>query len=89
MQIFAGGNPKWHAVGEDLKDEWAVFKLVTSGNPQPSGDKTYNCSWKYTVSILGVDQVFMGDLTLEAEDRVNAFQKDFFTKFLIPDKVGP
>jgi len=89
MQILAGGNVKWHAKGEDLKDEWALFKLIASGNPQPSDERTYHCSWTYLVSVLGVEQTFLGDLTLEAEDRVNAFQKDFFTKFHVPDKVGP
>jgi len=49
----------------------------------------FNCSWVYEVTRLGVPQTFIGDLTLEAEDRVNAFQKDFFTKFVVPDKVGP
>jgi hypothetical protein len=34
-------------------------------------------------------RLFIGDATVEAEDRVNAFQKDFFTKFSVPDKVGP
>jgi type VI protein secretion system component VasK len=89
MQVLVGGNVKWQSKGEDLKDEWAVFKLIASGNPQPSGDKSYDCSWSYSVTVLGVEKVYMGDLTLEAEDRVNAFQKDFFTKFSVPDKVGP
>jgi hypothetical protein len=26
---------------------------------------------------------------LEADDRINPFQKDFFSKFSVPDKVGP
>jgi type VI protein secretion system component VasK len=89
VQIMVGEVTKWQVKGEDLKDEWAVFRLIAAGNPQPSGDKSFNCSWSYTVTRLGVDQVFIGDATVEAEDRVNAFQKDFFTKFSVPDKVGP
>jgi len=89
VQIMVGEVTKWQPKGEDLKDEWAIFRLIATGNPQPSGDKSFNCSWTYGVTRLGVEQTFIGDLTLEAEDRVNAFQKDFFTKFVVPDKVGP
>jgi type VI protein secretion system component VasK len=89
MQIMVGEVTKWQLKGDDLKDEWAIFRLISTGNPQPSGDKSFNCSWTYSVTRLGVEQTFIGDLTLEAEDRVNAFQKDFFTKFNVPDKVGP
>jgi type VI secretion system protein ImpL len=89
VQIMVGEVPKWQMKGEDLKDEWALFRLVTTGNPQASGDKSFNCSWSYNVLRLGVEQVFIGDIVLEAEDRVNPFQKDFFSKFSIPEKVGP
>jgi type VI secretion system IcmF/VasK family protein len=89
FQILVGEVPKWQVKGEDLKDEWAVFRLIASGNPLPSGDKTFNCSWSFNVMRFGVEQTFVGDLVLEAEERINPFQKDFFTKFSVPDKVGP
>jgi len=89
FQILVGDVVKWQVKGEEFKDEWAVFRLVASGNPLPSGDKSFNCSWSFNVTRLGVEQVFIGDAMVEAEDRVNAFQKDFFTKFVVPERVGP
>jgi type VI secretion system IcmF/VasK family protein len=89
FQILVGEVSKWQVKGEELKDEWALFRLFASGNPQPQGDKAFNCSWSFNVTRLGVEQTFIGDVLLEAEDRVNPFQKDFFSKFSIPEKVGP
>ena len=89
FQILVGEVVKWQVKGEEFKDEWALFRLVASGNPQASGDKIFNCSWSFNVTRLGVEQTFIGDAVLEAEDRVNPFQKEFFSKFSIPEKVGP
>jgi type VI protein secretion system component VasK len=89
FQILVGEVAKWQPKGEEFKDEWAIFRLIATGNPQPAGDKSFSCSWSFNVTRLGVEQVFIGDLLLEAEDRVNPFQKDFFPKFSVPDKVGP
>ena len=46
-------------------------------------------SWEYKIDRLGTSQVFYADALVEAADRVNPFQKDFFAKFEVPDKVGP
>ena len=75
--------------GAEFKDEWALMRLIASGNPQPSGDKSFNCSWEFRISQLGTERTFFGDVVVEAEDRVNPFMKDFFTKFSVPEKVGP
>jgi len=87
LQIRVGDIDKWFP--KEFKDDWALLRLVASGNPQPSGDKTFNCSWEFKITQLGKEQTFFGDVILEAEDRVNPFQKDFFSKFSVPDKVGP
>jgi type VI protein secretion system component VasK len=82
-----GEVDKWFP--KEFKDDWALLRLIASGNPQPSGDKQFNCAWEFIVSRFGTDQTFVGDVILEAEDRVNPFQKDFFSKFSVPEKVGP
>jgi type VI secretion system IcmF/VasK family protein len=87
LQIRVGEVDRWNP--REFKDEWALLRLIASGNPQASGERTYNCSWEFKITRLGTEQAFYGDVLLETEDRVNPFQKDFFTKFSIPEKVGP
>ena len=87
LQIRVGEVDKWFP--KEFKDDWALLRLIASGNPQPSGDKSFNCTWEFKITRLGTEQTFFGDVVLEADDRVNPFQKDFFAKFSIPDKVGP
>jgi type VI protein secretion system component VasK len=87
LQIRVAGVEKWNP--KEFPDDWALFRLIASGNPQPSGDKSYNCSWLFKVPRLGTEGLFYGDLVVEPEDRVNAFQKEFWSKFSVPDKVGP
>jgi type VI secretion system protein ImpL len=87
LQIRVGEVDRWNP--KEFKDEWALMRLIASGNPQPSGDRTFNCTWEFKITRLGTEQTFYGDVLLEAEDRVNPFQKDFFSKFSIPEKVGP
>jgi type VI protein secretion system component VasK len=87
LQIRVGEVDRWNP--KEFKDEWALLRLIASGNPQPSGERVYNCTWEFKITRLGTEQTFYGDVLLETEDRVNPFQKDFFTKFSIPEKVGP
>jgi type VI secretion system IcmF/VasK family protein len=87
ISIRVGGVESW--VDKEFKDDWAIVRLVGSGKPQPQGEQAYACSWEYKVDRLGTSQIFYADAIVEAQDRVNPFQKDFFTKFEVPDKVGP
>ncbi len=87
ISIRVGAVESW--VEKEFKDDWAIVRLVASGKPQPQGEQAFNCSWEYQVSRLGTSQVFYADALVEAADRVNPFQKDFFAKFEVPDKVGP
>ncbi|HZE96179.1 MAG TPA: type VI secretion system membrane subunit TssM [Planctomycetota bacterium] len=87
LQIRVAGVDRWHP--KEFKDDWGLLRLIASGSPQPSGDKSFACSWDFKITRLGTDQVFVGDVLLEGDDRVNPFQKDFFSKFSVPDKVGP
>jgi hypothetical protein len=87
LQIRVGEVDRWFP--KEFKDDWALLRLIASGNPQPSGDKAFACSWEFKITRLGTEQTFIGDVLLEADDRVNPFQKDFFSKFNVPDKVGP
>ena len=89
LQIRVGEVDKWHPKGQDFKDEWALLRLIATGNPQPSGERSFNCTWEYKITRLGTEQAFIGDVILEVEERVNPFQKDFFAKFSVPEKVGP
>jgi len=87
LQIRVGEVDRWNP--KEFKDEWALLRLIASGNPQASGERTFNCTWEFKITRLGTEQTFYGDVLLETEDRVNPFQKDFFSKFSIPEKVGP
>ncbi len=87
LQIRVGEVDRWNP--KEFKDEWALLRLIASGNPQPTGERTFNCTWEFKITRLGTEQTFYGDVLLETEDRVNPFQKDFFSKFSIPEKVGP
>jgi type VI protein secretion system component VasK len=87
LQIRVGEVDRWFP--KEFKDDWGILRLVSSGNPQAVGDKNFNCSWEFKITRLGTEQTFLGDVLLEPEDRVNPFQKDFFSKFNVPDKVGP
>jgi type VI secretion system IcmF/VasK family protein len=87
LQIRVGEVDRWFP--KEFKDDWGLLRLIASGNPQPSGDKNFSCSWDFKITRLGTEQTFVGDVLLEADDRVNPFQKDFFSKFSVPDKVGP
>jgi type VI protein secretion system component VasK len=87
VSIRVGGVESW--VDKEFKDDWAIVRLVGAGKPQPQGEQSYACSWEYKVDRLGTRQIFYADAVVEASDRVNPFQKDFFSKFEVPDKVGP
>ncbi len=87
ISIRVGAVEKWS--DREFKDEWALLRLVASGKPQPRGEQGYFCSWEYKVDQLGTSQIFYADALIEATDRVNPFQKDFFSKFAVPDRVGP
>ncbi len=87
LQIRVGEVDRWFP--KEFKDDWGLLRLIASGNPQPVGDKNFNCTWEFKITRLGTEQTFQGDVLLEADDRVNPFQKDFFSKFNVPDKVGP
>jgi type VI protein secretion system component VasK len=87
IQVRVAEVNRW--VPKEFTDDWALLRLVASGNPQPSGDKAFACSWEFKITRLGTEQTFIADVLLEAEDRVNPFQKEFFAKFSVPDKVGP
>jgi type VI protein secretion system component VasK len=87
LQIRVGEVDRWFP--KEFKDDWGLLRLIASGNPQAVGDKNFNCAWEFKITRLGTEQTFQGDVLLEADDRVNPFQKDFFSKFNVPDKVGP
>jgi type VI secretion system protein ImpL len=87
VSIRVGAVESW--VDKEFKDDWALIRLVGSGKPQPQGEQAFACSWEYKIDRLGTSQVFYADALVEATDRVNPFQKDFFAKFEVPDKVGP
>lgn len=87
IQIRVGEVNRWFP--KEFADDWGLLRLIASGNPQPSGDKNFSCSWEFKITRLGTEQTFIGDVLLEADDRDNPFQKDFFGKFSVPDKVGP
>jgi len=87
LQIRVGEVNRWFP--KEFPDDWALLRLIASGNPQPVGDKSFSCSWEFKITRLGTEQTFIGDVLLEADDRMNPFQKDFFSKFSVPDKVGP
>ncbi len=87
IAIRVGAVESW--VDREFKDEWGLLRLVASGAPQPQGERAFACSWKFQVTRLGTSQEFYADAVVEAEDAVNPFQKGFFTKFELPDKVGP
>ncbi len=87
LSIRVGEVDRWFP--KEFKDDWGLLRLVASGNPQPVGDRSFTCAWDFMISQLGSEKKFNGDILIEAEDRVNPFQKDFFLKFLVPEKVGP
>jgi type VI secretion system IcmF/VasK family protein len=84
------GASRWFDKPEkELKDDWALLRLLASGNPQPEGEKGLLCSWTFKIFRSGVEDAFQGDLVLEAEDRFPAFRRKFFVEFACPEKVGP
>jgi type VI secretion system protein ImpL len=78
---------RWYP--KEFKDDWGLLRLIASGNPQPADDKSFACTWEYSITHFGTEQKFNADVLLEADTKINPFQKDFFTKFLVPEKVGP
>ncbi|HXX93867.1 MAG TPA: hypothetical protein VEN81_09550, partial [Planctomycetota bacterium] len=74
-----------------LTDEWALFRLIAAGNPQPQGEKAVACTYDFAVNVtdVGISKTFHADVLFETEDRTTLFQKDFFLKFVLPEKVGP
>ena len=83
-------SSKWYdKPDKELKDDWALPRLLASGDPKPEGDKGYLCSWTFKIFRLGVEDAFQGDLVLEAGERNPVFGKKFFPEFACPDKVGP
>jgi type VI protein secretion system component VasK len=87
ISILVGGKEDESLIR--FKDDWALLRLVAAGNPQPRGEDSFVCSWKIPVDRLGTTTAFYADAILEALDKVNPFQKDFFLKFDVPEKVGP
>ncbi|HEX7900595.1 MAG TPA: type VI secretion system membrane subunit TssM [Planctomycetota bacterium] len=84
------GTSKWYDKPEkELKDDWALARLLASGDPKPEGEKGFLYSWTFKIFRLGVEDAFQGDLVLEAEDRNPVFGKKFFPEFACPDRVGP
>jgi type VI secretion system protein ImpL len=87
LSVRVGGVDNWFP--KEFKDEWGLLRLIATGNPQPAGDKAFSCTWDYKIMVLGSERPFNADVLVEADDRVNPFQKDFFAKFVVPEKVGP
>jgi type VI secretion system IcmF/VasK family protein len=74
-----------------LADEWALFRLIAAGNPEPRGEKAVACTYDFAVTVtdVGIVKTFHADLLFEMDDRISPLQKDFFLKFVVPEKVGP
>ncbi len=89
VSIRVGEDQRWYETKDYAKEEWALLRLMADGSPQSKGEKAIVCTYPFKVTQLGVEQTLYADVEYEALDRVHPFQKEFFAKFAVPERVGP
>jgi type VI secretion system IcmF/VasK family protein len=89
LSIRVGEREAERWFDKEFKDEWGLLRLIAAGKPQAQGERAVLCTYDFKLILAGVEQVLFAEALFETADRLNPFQKEFFAKFAVPEKVGP
>jgi len=68
--------------------DWGILRLFAEGKLAAKGEKTFECTWEFNVTVSGAPAKRKADCMLEMKDKVNPFVANFFV-FKCPEKLGP
>jgi type VI protein secretion system component VasK len=87
FSVRVGDLNRWSE--KEFADDWGLLRLIAAGGPQPQGATKVACSYTFKETVQGVELEFTGEAVFEAEGAQNPFQKDLFSGWAVPDRVGP